>query len=118
MIVIGLALLADFYSALAVVAAWPLTLMIAFVNGSHLHAFGLSVAIIIIALNAVMSLGHLDRYRAFLVPFAGPPSLDGLAGKPGGRTNRLPMARHIIAIICGIAAPTLVTYWSLWFLAR
>ena len=115
-IVIGLALLADFYTALVVVAAWPITLMIAFVNASHLRLFGICVAIIIITLNLLMSLGHLDRYRALLVPFAGPPTLDGLKGKPGGRTNRIPTARHIVAIILGIAAPTLVTYLSIWFL--
>jgi hypothetical protein len=117
-IVIGLALLADLYAALVIVAAWPITLMIALVNASHLKPFGVCVAVIIIALNLLMSLGHLDRYRPLLVPFAGPPSLDGLRGKAGGRTNRLPAARHFLAIVCGIAAPTLVTYWSLWFLGR
>lgn len=116
-IVIGLALLADLYVALAIVAAWPITLMIAFVNASHLKPFGICVAIIIITLNLLMSLGHLDRYRALLVLRAGPPSLDGLRGNPGGRANRIPTAWHFLAIVCGIAAPTLVTYWSLWFLS-
>lgn len=68
-VVIGCALLLDLYAALAVVAAWPITLMIAFVTASHGKPFGICVALVIIALialNAIMSFGHLDRYQPML----------------------------------------------------
>ena len=112
-VVIGLALLADLFAALAIVAAWPITIMIAFVNASHLRPFGMSVAAIIICLNAVMSFGHLDRYRAMLALSAGPPSLDGLAGRPGQSSARLPALGLAIAAVAGVAAAAGVTFWSL-----
>ncbi|MCW3836979.1 hypothetical protein ACFQ1E_13535 [Sphingomonas canadensis] len=109
-IVIGLALLLDRFAALAIVGAWPITLMIAYVNGSHLTRFGLSVSAVIIALNAIMSLGHLDRYRAMLAYHAGAPVL----GQGGAR----PIAGigHILAAAGGVAAAAGVTYLTLWLL--
>ena len=112
-VILGLALLLDVFAALAIVACWPLTLMIAFVNASHLKPFGITVAAIIIGLNLVMSLGHLDRYRAILALHAGPPNLDGLHGAPGGYVSRLPAAAHAVAIVLGIIAPVVVTFWTL-----
>ena len=111
-IAIGLALLLDLYAALAIVAAWPITLMIAFVNSSHLSKFGVSVGIVIIALNAVMSFGHLDRYRPMLALRAGPPHLGAAAGGGGG----LARAAHGAAIVGGVAAAAGVTYLTLWLL--
>lgn len=111
-VIMGLALLADVFTALVVVATWPITLMIAFVNASELELFGIAVALIIIGLNLVMSLGHLDRYRAMLVPHAGPPSLAGLAGRAGGDQRRLPGRVHACGLVFGIVAPILVTYWT------
>ncbi len=110
-IVIGLALLTDLFAALAIVAAWPITLMIAFVTASHLTPFGVSVAVIIVTLNAVMSFGHLDRYRAMLVPHAGPPA----PGVPAGRSrdDRLPAPLHIVGMLLGVGAAIAVTYLSM-----
>jgi hypothetical protein len=107
-IAIGLALLSDRFAALAIVAAWPITLMIAFVNSSHLTPFGTSVGAIIIALNAVMSFGHLDRYRTMLAFDAGPPRL----GRGAGR--RLGGLVRVAAPVCGVAAAAGVTYLTLW----
>ncbi|MBL8551260.1 MAG: hypothetical protein JNJ73_14845 [Hyphomonadaceae bacterium] len=112
-IVIGLALLADLCAPLAIVAAWPITLMIAWVNASHLRPFGVSVALIIIFLNAIMSFGHLDRYRAMLAISAGPPNLHGFRGGGAKSTARLALLPHLIAAVAGIAAATGVTFWSL-----
>jgi uncharacterized membrane protein YphA (DoxX/SURF4 family) len=115
-VVIGAALLTDFFATLAIVAAWPITIMIAYVNASHLKSFGICVGIIIISLNAAMSFGHLDRYRSMLVPSAGPPTTAGLLGRPGGLTARIPLLRHILAIVVGIAAPIAVTYLTVLML--
>jgi hypothetical protein len=117
-VVIGAALLTDCFSALAIVAAWPISIMIAYVNASHLKPFGIGVAVVIIALSAAMSFGHLDRYRPMLVFSAGPPTMDGLKGRPGGHTARIPPLRHILAIAAGIVAPILVTYLTLYLLRR
>ena len=108
-IAIGLALLADLAVPLAVVVAWPITLMIAYVNSSHLSLFGTSVGVIIIMLNAVMSLGHLDRYRPMLTLRAGPPTLGGPGGAGGPRArnrSRLPALPHALAAIAGLGRPS------------
>ncbi|AJP72530.1 hypothetical protein [Sphingomonas hengshuiensis] len=95
---IGVALLANRFAALAVVAAWPITLMIAFVTASHGKPFGVGVAVIIIALNAIMSLGYLERYRPMLAVHA---------------NARLPVPSHALAAIAGFAAAIAITYLSL-----
>jgi hypothetical protein len=104
-------LLLDLYTALAIVAAWPITLMIAFVNSSHLSKFGVSVGIVIITLNAVMSFGHLDRYRPMLALKAGPPHLGRASG-----ARSLSGVVHAAAIVGGVAAAAGVTYLTLWLL--
>ncbi|MEO9132554.1 MAG: hypothetical protein ABI240_15280 [Sphingomonas sp.] len=109
-IVVGTALLADRFAPLAIVAAWPITLMIAYVNSAHLTKFGMSVGAIIIALNGVMSFGHLDRYRAMLVMHAGAPHLGG------GSSRALRPPAHVAAVLGGIAAAAGVTYLTLWLL--
>ena len=105
-IAIGLALLLDVFAALAVVAAWPITLMIAFVNSSHLSGFGVSVGIAVIVLNAAMSVAHLDAYRPMLVMRAGPG--DAVRLRP------LPAALQTAGAIAGIAAAAGVTFLTLY----
>ena len=95
---IGAALLANRFAALAVIAAWPITLMIAFVTSSHGKPFGIGVALVIIALNAIMSFGYLERYRPMLALHA---------------KARLPALRHVLATIAGIAGAIAITYLSL-----
>ena len=113
-VTIGLALLLDLFAPIAIVAAWPITLMIAFVNSSHLSPFGIAVSIVIIALNAVMSLGHLDRYRPMLAVNAGPPSLDGLMGRSSDDCARLRTLPHALAILAGIGAAAGVTFLTIY----
>ncbi len=111
-VTIGLALLLDLFSALAIVAAWPITLMIAFVNSSHLSKFGVSVGIVIITLNAVMSLGHLDRYRPMLALRAGRPVPPGSAsGGPG-----LSLSAQLLGAVAGVAAAAGVTFLTVYLL--
>ncbi len=98
-IVIGLALLADVFAALAVVAAWPITLTIAFVTASHGKPFGIGVAIVIVALNALMSFGHLDRHRPLLAWKANSGS-------------RLGLPAHVLAVAAGIGGAMAITYLS------
>ncbi len=98
-IAIGLALLADVFAALAIVAAWPITLTIAFVTASHGKPFGIGVAIVIVALNGLMSFGHLDRYRPLL-------AWNARSG------SRLGPPVHILAAAAGIGAAMAITYAS------
>lgn len=115
-VVIGIALLADLYVPLAIVAAFPITFVIAWLNASKGNPFGLSVAAIIVALNALMAVGHLDRYWSMLVMRAGPPNADGL--RPSARPfvgARLAVTAHALAIVLGIAVPAALTYASIHF---
>lgn len=114
-ILIGLALLLDIFAALAIVMAWPITLMIAFVTASHLKPFGISVAAIIIALNAVMSLAHLDRYMPMLAMHAGPSAWTGgdATGAIDAGSGRLAPLRHGLAAVTGIAGAVMITYLSI-----
>ncbi len=97
-VAIGCALLLDRFTALAIVAAWPITLTIAFVTSSHGKPFGIGVAIVIILLNALMSLAHLERYRPMLAFRAAAP---------------LPTARHLLGAVAGVAFAVAITYLSL-----
>ena len=111
-VVIGLALLLDLFAALAVVAAWPITLMIAFVTASHGRPFGMGVAAVIIGLNAIMSLGYLDRYRPMLVWSAGPPG--GTIASSVPTPVRLRPTIHGIAALAGTAAAIGITYLTVY----
>lgn len=115
-ITIGLALLLDQFAALAIVAAWPITVVIAIVNASGGSAFGIGVAVVIIALNAIMSFGHLDRYRPMLVRSAGTPSLAGLTGSGTDDRTRFSLAMQLLAAAVGVGAATAVTFITLLFL--
>ncbi len=114
-VAIGLALLLDLFAALAIVAAWPITLMIAFVTSSHLSPFGMSVGVVIISLNAIMSFGHLDRYRPMLAVRAGRPTW-GASGAEAAMPDRsrLPVRLHILAAPAGLIAAISITYLSLF----
>jgi hypothetical protein len=119
-IAIGGALLANRFAPLAVVAAWPITFSIAFVTSSHGKPFGIGVAIVIIGLNGLMSLGYLERYRPMLAFNAGHPGL-GAAGpwlRPmpvdgPGPSVRLPLALHLWGALGGLGAAVAITYLSL-----
>lgn len=97
-VVIGVMMLLNRFTPLAVVAAWPITLMIAFVTSSHGKLFGICVAIVIISLNAIMSFAHLDRYRPMLAGTVDP---------------QLGPARHLFWAIAGLVLAIAITYLSL-----
>lgn len=111
-IAIGIALLLDLFAPLAIVAAWPITLMIAFVNSHHLTGFGIGVGVVIVALNAVMSLGRLDLYRPLLVMRAPAPCAPGSG--PGARP--LAPAAQMAGAVAGFAAAAAVTYTTIYLL--
>lgn len=113
-VAIGIALLLDLFAALAIVAAWPITLMIAFVTSSHGKPFGVGVAIVIISMNIIMSLGHLDRYRLLFARDAGPPNLRGLPRPDTQNGARLPALPHILWLIGGLTGAIAITYLSLY----
>lgn len=113
-VLIGCMLLFNRFAALAIVAAWPITLMIAFVTSSHGKPFGIGVGIVIISLNAIMSIGHLDRYLPMLAPHAGRPNLDFIAKPDTQNGEKLHPTRHLLAAIVGLAAAIAITYVSLY----
>jgi DoxX len=121
-IAVSLALLADVYVPLAAVAAFPITIVIAYVNGMHLTRFGISVGVIIIALNALIALGHLDCYIPMLVANAGPPNLAGQSGPARSRIDvvrrRLTLPVHLTAIALGFASAAAVTFATLSILRK
>ena len=108
---IGIALLLDLFAPLAIVAAWPITLMIAFVNSHHLTAFGIGVGLVIIALNAAMTLGRLDLYRPLLAMRAPGPAAPG---RPAAR--RFSPAIQAAGAVLGFAAAAAVTYTTIYLL--
>src|SRR5699024_2307858 len=112
-IAIGIALLSNRFVPLAIVAAWPITLMIAFVTASHGRPFGIGVAVVIISLNAIMSLGHLDRYRPMLVFDAGSGGRPGRGGVAFPARFRLTPLAHALAAMGGLLAAIAITYLSL-----
>lgn len=120
-VVIGLALLSDLFVPLAIVAAFPITFVIATLNFSKGSAFGIAVGVAIVVLNVLMALGHLDRYRPMLARRGGRPNAAGLHAWAGGgpapapRSDTLPPAQLIPAILLGIAVPAALTYASIYF---
>jgi hypothetical protein len=78
-IIVGLLLLAQRFVPLAVVAAFPVTIVIAYVNlALNKDTFGLIVGVVILAANALMAFAYFDRYRSMLAYDAGLPSLKGI----------------------------------------
>lgn len=117
-VITGLMMLANRGVPLAATLAMPVTLSIAMLNilGNG-DAFSLFVGVIIIALNSLILIGHLDRFLPMLVWRHEGPSTRGLRelaaeGCPSGGEPALRGLPHILAIVLGIAAPVLVTFWS------
>jgi hypothetical protein len=78
-IVAGIAFLANRFVPLAVVAAFPISFSIAHLNLiANNDLFSHVVAFLVIALNGVIGLGHLDKFLPMLVRRNGDPSLSGL----------------------------------------
>lgn len=113
-VVVGCMLLFNRFAALAIVAAWPITLMIAFVTSSHGKPFGIGVAVVIISMNAIMSIGHLDRYLPMLAPHAGRPNLDFLSDPDPQNGPKMPAVRHLVAATAGLIGAIAITYLSLY----
>lgn len=115
----GVMLLANRAVPLAGVLAMPVSLSIAHLNiVANADTFGMVVGVIIIGLNGLVLLGHLDRFLPMLAVRHGDPSATGLvtlrkAGWPTTATGpRLRGMAQVLAVIAGIAAPILVTFWS------
>ncbi|HVW70576.1 MAG TPA: hypothetical protein VHB68_16475 [Steroidobacteraceae bacterium] len=84
-VVVGILLLAHRFVPLAIVAALPVTLVIAYVNlALNKDLFGLITGTVIIAANVLMAVGYLDSYRAMMRFDAGLPGLRGLRSLRGG----------------------------------
>ena len=116
-VVTGIMLLANRAVPLATVLAFPVTLSIAQLNiVANGDTFSIFVGTIIIALNAIIALGHLDRFLPMLAIRQGDPSLAGiraLAQKGlDSRPAELGGFMQLAAIVVGIAAPIAVTFWS------
>lgn len=86
-VLVGVALLANRFVPLAAVAAFPITIVIAYLNlAIEGDLFGVVVGVVIIALNGIIALGRLDRFRPMLAFDAGDPAVPSLT--PGGSAAR------------------------------
>ena len=75
----GLLLLANRFVPLAAVLAFPVSFSIAHLNyAANGDAFSVGVSVAVIALNALIAIGHLDKFLPMLVSDAGTPSLLGV----------------------------------------
>lgn len=84
-IVTGVLLLANRFVPLAAVAAFPVTLSIAHLNlVANDDAMSHAVGVIIILLNGLIALGHLDKFLPMLVMNNGDPTDQGLRQLFGG----------------------------------
>jgi hypothetical protein len=82
-IVVGALLLAHCFVPLAIAAAVPITVVIAYLNLVLSHSrFGHGVGIIVLSANAIMALGYWDRYRPMLAFDSGVPRWRGLLRDP------------------------------------
>jgi uncharacterized membrane protein YphA (DoxX/SURF4 family) len=78
-VVVGVLLLAHRFVPLAIVAAIPVTLVIAYVNlALNKDTFGLVVGPVILAANALLGFGYLDSFLSMMRYDVGAPSLRGL----------------------------------------
>lgn len=117
-VITGVMLLANRGVPLAATLAMPVTLSIAMLNilGNG-DTFSLFVGVIIIGLNGLILLGHLDRFLPMLVWRHEDPSPGGLQrlladGWPSGGAPRLKGMSHLLAIVLGVFIPILITFWS------
>jgi hypothetical protein len=118
-VVTGAMLLANRAVPLAAVAAFPVTLSVAHLNiAANGDAFSLFVGGLIIAMNGLIALGHLDRFLPMLAIRQGDPSDAGLKTLLARRPSVTPAPvklhglAHALAIVAGIAAPVAVTFWT------
>jgi hypothetical protein len=87
-IAVGVALLANRFVPLAVVAAFPVSFSIAYINLFAIgDPFAIMVSILVIAFNGLIALGHLDRFLPMLVFNNGDPQTVGLRKLFAGRTE-------------------------------
>ncbi|HUI59136.1 MAG TPA: hypothetical protein VLX90_02875 [Steroidobacteraceae bacterium] len=78
-IVVGVLLLSQCFVPLAIVAAAPVTIVIAYDNlALNRDTFSIVTGVVILAANALMAMGYLDSYRAMLRFNVGLPSLRGI----------------------------------------
>ena len=89
-ILVGIALLANRFVPLAIVAAFPITFVIAYDNVAlNQDTFSHIVAVVIVAFNLIMALGYLETYLPMLAFNAGTPSARGLATLFRGHSPRI-----------------------------
>jgi uncharacterized membrane protein YphA (DoxX/SURF4 family) len=78
-VVVGILLLAHWFVPLAIVAAVPVTTVIAYDNlALNQDTFSKVTGVIILLTNALMACGYLDSYRAMMRLDVGLPSLRGI----------------------------------------
>ena len=85
----GLAFLANRFVPLAAVLAFPISFSIAHLNIiANGDAFSLTTGIVVVLLNGIIAVGHLDRFLPMLVCNQGDPSAAGLKALFGGDRSR------------------------------
>ena len=77
-VVAGVMLLANRFVPLAIVIAFPVTVVISYMNFTMGDRFGVFVGCVSILLNVAMAIGYLDRYLPMLVYDAEDPGLEGV----------------------------------------
>jgi hypothetical protein len=84
--VVGLALLANRFVPLAIVASLPVSVCIAHLNIiANGDTFGIVAGVIVLGLNGIVALGHVDKFLPMLVFDQGDPSPAGLRALFGQR---------------------------------
>lgn len=77
-VITGVLLLLNRFVPLAIVVAFPVTVVISFMNFTMGDSFGVVTGIVSILLNIVMAVGYLDRYLPMLVYDAEDPGIQGV----------------------------------------
>jgi hypothetical protein len=78
-VVVGIALLANRFVPLATVAAFPVSFSIAYMNlVANGDTMSIIVSVLVIALNGIIALRHLDRFLPMLAVDQGGPNSRGL----------------------------------------
>lgn len=77
-VIAGLMLLANRFVPLAIVIAFPITIVISFMNFTMGDGFGVVVGIVSILLNILMGIGYLERFRPMLAYDVEDPDLTGV----------------------------------------
>ncbi len=89
-VVVGVALLANRFVPLAAVAAFPISIAIGHLNlVANGDTFSVVTCVVVISLNALIAVGHLDRFLPMLALNSGDPSARGLQAL-FGRSRRTP----------------------------